>query len=158
MLAGGALSSFFCCAFERSLSKPSLGSETTCDGAVFAQHTVGPSSSFRRLLHGLVVQMRVRQQSANSRSAVRSTNRMRSSRSGGALGHMQHIKGNESDTHEQAGSLLQSYTYCNIGVPIQCSPVPYIQVWISRTCDHCELPIGNPHSSQVTPLGAAHAQ
>ena len=61
------------------------------------------------------MQMRVRQQSANNLTTVRSTDGSRSLRSGGAFGHMQHVNWNESGTQGRSGSLLQFYTYCNIG-------------------------------------------
>ena len=79
-----------------------------CDGAVSAQHTVGPSSWLRRLFYGLMVQMRVRQQAADSRSAVRSADENRSSRSGGVVGHMQQVIENESDTRI-SGKLVTVY-------------------------------------------------
>ena len=61
-----------------------------------------------RLFHGLEMQMRVRQQSADSLSAVRSADEGRSSRSGGAVGHMQQVIENESDTRI-SGKLVTVY-------------------------------------------------
>ena len=81
-------------------------------GCFFAQHRRSQFLAIR-LFRGLEMRMRVRQQSANSLTAVRSADGSRSSRSGGAVGHMQHVTGNESDTRI-SGKSLQCYTYCNI--------------------------------------------
>ena len=56
----------------------------------------------------------MRQQSANSLSAVRSADEDRSLRNSGVFGHMQHVNENESDTRIDGKSVI-AYTYCNIG-------------------------------------------
>ena len=112
-----------------SLFGPSLGSETTCRGAVRTQLTAGPRfpDSFSR--SGLRIQSRVRQQTVHNLTSGSVRRRESIVHESAELTVTCRSLDRRSRTHSNfTGSLLQFTAYCNNRSIIHVVPVPYIQV------------------------------
>ena len=107
--------------------------------------------------HG--TQPRVRQQAATVVSAVtRRTGRSYAKRRDGET-RMQHSR--HGETHKSDRKWLQYSRTATRSIKVN-ALVSYIQVLISRTCDHLSFPIGTPRSHRSLPWAlhlprAAHA-
>ena len=152
MLAGDATSSFFGCSLQTlAFLWPSLSSETSCRGSVRIRHAAGPSWFTARLRLSLEVQSRVRQRIAYKRSLGSD------SADGSIVGKAaeRSVIRSASDRRTHSNSQEGSYSVqctAKIGAPTTIDLFLIYRSGLTDLC-MCELPSGNPHTSQFTPLG-----